>query len=60
MATQPWRWSTGPKTSAGKQAVAKNADKGGLRPRLRALKKQVNQLLIDYSVSSIRKETGKT
>lgn len=45
MTTQPWRWSTGPRTQEGKQRVSKNADQGGIRPKLRALVKEVNQML---------------
>jgi hypothetical protein len=32
---QPWKSSTGPRTDAGKAVVARNAYKGGARPRLR-------------------------
>ncbi|ARU05558.1 hypothetical protein CCO03_13480 [Comamonas serinivorans] len=43
--TQPWRQSTGPRSVEGKQRSALNAFKGGLRPRLRALSREVNQVL---------------
>ena len=34
---QPWKQSTGPKSSEGKGAAARNAWKGGVRPLLRDL-----------------------
>lgn len=34
---KPWQKSTGPKSAEGKAAVSKNADRGRLRPQLRAL-----------------------
>lgn len=34
---KPWARSTGPRTTEGKAKVAKNAYRGGLRPRLREL-----------------------
>lgn len=34
---RPWEKSTGPRTDAGKQRVARNADKGGRRDELRSL-----------------------
>ena len=34
---RPWERSTGPKTEAGKERVARNAFKDGWRPRLREL-----------------------
>lgn len=48
--TRPWRWSSGPKTEAGKARVAKNADTGGVRPKLRALAREVNQILRECQI----------
>lgn len=39
----PWAKSTGPKTRAGKERVARNAWRGGDRQKLRSLIKLVNQ-----------------
>ena len=33
----PWEKSTGPRTPAGKAEVARNAEKGGIRPMIRQL-----------------------
>ena len=41
--TQPWKKSTGPKTKDGKAVVAKNAYRGGLRPALRMLSKEIRR-----------------
>jgi hypothetical protein len=41
----PWTESTGPQSFAGKRKSARNADKGGLRTRLRTLAKDINELL---------------
>jgi hypothetical protein len=45
---KPWEKSTGPKTPEGKEKVAKNADKGGIRKLqrelARALRKQRDAL----------------
>lgn len=42
---QPWKHSTGAKTTEGKAKVAKNAYKGSYWKELRALKKQTNETL---------------
>ena len=46
---QPWKSSTGPKTSIGKSKASQNAFKGGFRPQLRKLAKALRnqQLLLD-------------
>ena len=36
---EPWKRSTGPRTQAGKTTVGRNAYKGGVRARLRELRK---------------------
>ena len=41
----PWTESTGPRSAAGKCAASGNAYKGGLRSELRALEKEINELL---------------
>ena len=45
---KPWQQSTGPKTAKGKEAVSRNAYKGGIRPFLRdlarVLREQESQL----------------
>jgi len=38
----PWAKSTGPKSRAGKERVARNSWRGGHRQQLRALSKMVN------------------
>jgi len=42
---RPWERSTGPRTAEGKAASSRNAFKGGLAAELRAISKQVNELL---------------
>lgn len=42
----PWTESTGPQSFAGKRTSSRNADKGGLRTRLRTLSKEINELLL--------------
>lgn len=42
---KPWQKSTGPKTAQGKAVVARNAFKGGLRPRMRVHSKAVRLAL---------------
>ena len=42
---QPWLESTGPKSEEGKRRVATNACKGYRRPKLRALNKELSELL---------------
>ncbi len=39
---QPWAKSTGPKSTEGKERVARNAWRGGHRQKLRELSKMVN------------------
>lgn len=39
---RPWERSTGPRTEEGKQAVSRNAWKGGQREKLRELSRAVN------------------
>jgi hypothetical protein len=41
----PWKESTGPQSAGGKQRASRNAFKGGLAARLRALSKEINELL---------------
>lgn len=43
--SKPWEHSTGPRTPEGKAKVARNAYKGGLRPKMRALSKKVRAYL---------------
>lgn len=43
--TQPWRHATGPTSAAGKAKVARNADRGGVRVKLRELSREVRRLL---------------
>ncbi len=40
---QPWDKSTGPNTPEGKATAARNADKGGVRPMLRQIAKQLRE-----------------
>jgi hypothetical protein len=42
---KPWERSTGPQTKQGKATVAKNAFKGGERPKLRRLSEMLRELL---------------
>lgn len=42
---EPWHSSTGPRTEEGKRAVAQNAFKGSMRPKLRELNKDLGKLL---------------
>ena len=42
---QPRQWSTGPKTTEGKQRSSRNAFRGGERPRFRELVKAMNAAL---------------
>jgi hypothetical protein len=39
---RPWEHATGPRTSEGKAQSARNADRGGQRPRWRAMSKVLN------------------
>ncbi len=41
----PWKKSTGPKTCEGKAVVSRNAFKNALGPQLRAISKQMNEVL---------------
>jgi hypothetical protein len=41
----PWNKSTGPQSEEGKQQASRNAFKGGRGARLRALSKEINELL---------------
>lgn len=41
---QPWKQSTGPKSPEGKAAAAHNAWKGGVRPLLRDLARELRKL----------------
>jgi hypothetical protein len=42
---KPWQWATGPKTIEGKAIVSRNAFKGGRRPSLRNLMRELKQEL---------------
>ena len=42
---QPWKQSTGPKTSEGKAKASRNAWQGGDMARMRELAKDVNRVL---------------
>lgn len=42
---QPWKQSTGPRSSKGKAVAARNAFTGGHRAELRKLIKEMNQTL---------------
>ena len=42
--------STGPASAAGKAAASQNAFKHGMRPRLRALAREVNEVLREQQV----------
>lgn len=44
-ASRPWERSTGPRTAAGKERVAKNAYKGGRWLKLKELSKALNEAL---------------
>ncbi len=44
---RPWEHSTGPRTAEGKARVSRNAYRGGARPTLRALARQLNELMRD-------------
>ena len=46
--SRPWERSTGPRTTAGKQRVAKNAYKGGRWLKLKELSKALNAALRDH------------
>ena len=41
----PWKQSTGPKTATGKLSASRNAYRGGIRPKLKELSKEINELL---------------
>lgn len=41
----PWTESTGPQSVEGKRRASRNAYKGGLNSKLRALSKEINELL---------------
>lgn len=41
---QPWKQSTGPRSPEGKAAAARNARKGGVRPLLRDLARELREL----------------
>lgn len=45
---KPWERSTGPRTAEGKAKAAHNAYKGGHRPRMRALMRQVREVLKEH------------
>ena len=45
---KPWERSSGPRTVEGKAIVSRNAFRGAVRPRLRALAKAVNDLVREY------------
>ena len=45
----PWTRSTGPPIPAGKLSASHNAYRGGLRSKLKALSKEVNDLLREQS-----------
>lgn len=42
---RPWEKSTGPRTAEGKARTARNGFKGGDRPKLRALSRELNEAL---------------
>ena len=42
---RPWEKSTGPRTAEGKAIVARNAFKGGKRPLLRAMLREIREAL---------------
>ncbi len=41
----PWQRSTGPTSAAGKAKVARNAYRGGMRPQMRALSRELNSVI---------------
>lgn len=41
----PWQKSTGPQSEEGKEKASRNAFKGGLGAKLRAMAKEINELL---------------
>ena len=41
----PWKDSTGPQSADGKQRASRNAFRGGIGARLRALSKEINELV---------------
>ena len=45
----PWTESTGPRSPAGKLSTSRNAYRGGMRSRLKALSKEINDLLREQS-----------
>ena len=60
---KPWQQSTGPRTAEGKARVARNAYRGGARPTLRALAKELNALMREQRSSAtgdILAEAGNT
>ncbi len=44
---RPWLHATGPRTEAGKQVVARHADRGGQRPELRSLAVEIGAMLAE-------------
>jgi hypothetical protein len=51
---RPWERSTGPRTPAGKARSARNAYRGGHRPRLRELIRAMNQALTAHREALLR------
>jgi hypothetical protein len=47
---KPWERSTGPRTEQGKARVSGNAFKGGMRPRLRELMRDVKRVLLEQEL----------
>lgn len=45
---KPWEKSTGPRTAEGKAKASRNAFKGAWRPRLRAIGREVAELMRYY------------
>lgn len=50
---RPWEKSTGPNTPEGKEAVRKNAYRGGLWLKLRGLSKTTTRLIRDMKAAGV-------
>jgi hypothetical protein len=54
---RPWSRSTGPKTTRGKAIVARNADKGGKRQKLRSEMRLIREALASQADQSMAEDS---